>query len=147
MIADYDGLYRNAYKHLLPGGWFEVRDHDLQFFVDTQGGDEEKEGTGSEGTEGKLVLLRRWEKLMAEAAEKFGKPINMGAKHKEMMEQAGFTDVHEKVFQVCLNLLFRNLAINSCLCLVHSTQAKCFSFCALARSHLAIGREENHGNT
>jgi predicted methyltransferase len=43
VIADYDGLYRNAYKHLLPGGWFEVRDHDLQFFVDTQGGDKEKE--------------------------------------------------------------------------------------------------------
>jgi hypothetical protein len=45
---------------------------------------------------------------MAEAAEKFGKPINMGAKHKEIMEQAGFTDVHEKVFKVCPDLLSYN---------------------------------------
>ncbi|KAL4860293.1 hypothetical protein BDV12DRAFT_181810, partial [Aspergillus spectabilis] len=97
MIADYDGLYRNAYEHLLPGGWYEVRDHDLQFFVDAGSG--EDDGTVKENEE-KLVLLRRWEKLMAEAADKFGKPINMGAKHKEMMEQGGFTDVHEEVFKI-----------------------------------------------
>ncbi|KAL3447708.1 hypothetical protein BJX65DRAFT_307768 [Aspergillus insuetus] len=99
MIADYEGLYRHAYKHLLPGGWFEVRDHDLQFFVDAQSGDKEKEDTGGEKKE-KLVTLQRWGKLMAEAAEKFGKPINMGAKHKDMMERAGFTDVHEKVLKI-----------------------------------------------
>jgi hypothetical protein len=97
MIADYDGLYRNAYEHLLPGGWYEVRDHDLQFFVDAGSG--EDDGAVKKNEE-KLVLLRRWEKLMAEAADKFGKPINMGAKHKEMMEQGGFTDVHEEVFKV-----------------------------------------------
>ncbi|KAL2811848.1 hypothetical protein BJX63DRAFT_265329 [Aspergillus granulosus] len=100
MIADYDGLYQNAYNHLLPGGWFEVRDHDLQFFVDTESDDEEKEDIGVEDKEQQLVSLRRWERLTAEAADKFGKPINMGAKHKEMMKQAGFTDVQEKVFKI-----------------------------------------------
>ncbi|KAL2801745.1 hypothetical protein BJX63DRAFT_438536 [Aspergillus granulosus] len=86
MIADYEGLYQNAYKHLLPGGWFEVRDNNLEFFTDTPSPEKEE----------KLVSLRRWEKLMAEAAEKFGKPINMAARHKEM-KQAGFIDVHEEV--------------------------------------------------
>jgi hypothetical protein len=45
---------------------------------------------------------------MAEAAEKFGKPINMGTKHKEIMKQVGFTDVHENVFKVCPDLLSYN---------------------------------------
>jgi hypothetical protein len=113
MIADYDALYRNAYKHLLPGGWFEVRDHDMQFFADTETGDDEKEE--------QLVSLRRWEKLMAEAADKFGKPINMGAKHKGMMEDAGFTDVQEKVFKVCVHFLFCGSAIKSCTAAKMST--------------------------
>ncbi|KAL3483768.1 hypothetical protein BJX62DRAFT_230758 [Aspergillus germanicus] len=104
MIVDYDGLYRNAYKHLLLGGWFEVRDHDLQFFVDTPSGDADgngkKEDTGGEEKAQELVVLRRWEKLVAKAAEKLGKQINMGAKHKEIMEKAGFVDVHEEVIKV-----------------------------------------------
>ncbi|KAL2816746.1 hypothetical protein BJX63DRAFT_135179 [Aspergillus granulosus] len=90
MVADYAGLYGNAYKHLLPGGWFEVRDNDLQFFTDVPENEE------------KLVALRRWEGLMAEAAEKFGKPINMSAKHKAFMEEAGFTKVQEEVYKLPL---------------------------------------------
>ncbi|KAL4994254.1 hypothetical protein BDV10DRAFT_189190 [Aspergillus recurvatus] len=77
MISDYQGLYQNAYRHLLPGGWFEVRENDLQFFTDTP---------SLEGEE-KLVSLRWWEKLMAEEA-KFGKPIDLAARQKEFREQS-----------------------------------------------------------
>ncbi|KAJ0426853.1 hypothetical protein BJY00DRAFT_297823 [Aspergillus carlsbadensis] len=73
MVADYEGLYRNAYRHLLPGGWFEVRENDLQFFIDGFGEDKEKE-----------------ENLIAEAAEK----------QKAFMEAAGFTEVREEVYKI-----------------------------------------------
>ncbi|KAL4766813.1 hypothetical protein BDW60DRAFT_221618 [Aspergillus nidulans var. acristatus] len=90
MIADYKGLYRNAYRHLLPGGWFEVRDNNVQFLLETPSAEKEE----------KLVALRKWEKLMAEAAEKFGKPINMAAKHKALMEDGGFKEVQEQIYKI-----------------------------------------------
>ncbi|KAL4814355.1 hypothetical protein BDW67DRAFT_186739 [Aspergillus spinulosporus] len=49
--------------------------------------------------EEKLVTLRKWEKLMAEAAEKFGKPSNLAEKHKALMERAGFIEVQEQVYK------------------------------------------------
>ncbi|KAL3481314.1 hypothetical protein BJX99DRAFT_163418 [Aspergillus californicus] len=90
MISDYEALYAKTYRHLLPGGWVEIRDNDMQFFTDTPSAEKEE----------KLASLRRWEKLIAEAAEKFGKPINVSARHKAWMEQAGFTEVREEVFKI-----------------------------------------------
>ncbi|KAL4860496.1 hypothetical protein BDV12DRAFT_104601 [Aspergillus spectabilis] len=90
MVASYEGFYRNAFRHLLPGGWFEVRDNELRFLTDSPSPEKEE----------KLVSLRRWESLMAEAAERFGKPINMASKHKALMEEAGFTQVTEQVFKI-----------------------------------------------
>jgi hypothetical protein len=54
MVADYEGLYRNAYRHLLLGGWVEVWENDLQFFTGAPGEENKKK-------EGKLVALRGWE--------------------------------------------------------------------------------------
>ncbi|KAL4932066.1 uncharacterized protein BDV17DRAFT_288156 [Aspergillus undulatus] len=61
---------------------------DITFFTDEP----------SDENEEKLVALRRWEKLVAEAAERFGKPINVSARHKGWMEEAGCTEVREEVF-------------------------------------------------
>ncbi|KAL4981275.1 hypothetical protein BDW68DRAFT_183684 [Aspergillus falconensis] len=92
LISDYEGFYRNVFRHLLPGGWVEVRENDLRFVTDSP----------SEEKDAKLVSLRKWEKLMEEAAERFGKPINVAGRQKELMEQAGFTDVREEIFKVPL---------------------------------------------
>ncbi|KAL5342261.1 hypothetical protein BJX70DRAFT_395231 [Aspergillus crustosus] len=89
LLADWEGFYANAYKHLLPGGWVEVREHDLRFYPR-----DEKE------MEGKWETTRQWQELLEVAAERFGKPINMGAKQKQLMEKAGFTEIQETVFQV-----------------------------------------------
>ncbi|KAL4746450.1 hypothetical protein BDW72DRAFT_35115 [Aspergillus terricola var. indicus] len=62
----------------------------MQLFTDTPSAEKEE----------KLVSLRRWEKLIADAAEKSGKPINISARHKAWMEQAGFTEVREEVFKI-----------------------------------------------
>jgi hypothetical protein len=44
-------------------------------------------------------------KLIAEAAERFGKLINVASKQKTLMEAAGFTEVHEEVYKVRTSFL------------------------------------------
>ncbi|KAL4875687.1 hypothetical protein BJY04DRAFT_223803 [Aspergillus karnatakaensis] len=90
MVGSYEGFYGNAFWHLLPGGWFEVRDNEMRFLTDSPSPEKEE----------KLVSLRRWESLMVEAAERFGKLINMASKHKALMEEAGFTEVTEQIFKI-----------------------------------------------
>jgi hypothetical protein len=38
-ISDRKGLYQNAYKHLVPGGWMEVKEHDIQCYSDSESND------------------------------------------------------------------------------------------------------------
>ncbi|KAL4733935.1 hypothetical protein BDV11DRAFT_70174 [Aspergillus similis] len=91
LLKDWDGVYANVFKHLVPGGWVEIREHDLKFCP--------REGKEKE-MEGKWDATKQWSELMNEAAQKFGKKINMGAKQKELMEKAGLVDVQEQVFKV-----------------------------------------------
>ncbi|KAL4769201.1 hypothetical protein BDW60DRAFT_225212 [Aspergillus nidulans var. acristatus] len=91
LLKDWDGFYANVFKHLVPGGWVEIREHDLKFFP--------REGKEKD-MEGKWDATKQWSELMDEAAQKFGKRINMGAEQKELMEKAGLVDVQERVFKV-----------------------------------------------
>ncbi|KAL3432256.1 hypothetical protein BDV09DRAFT_197956 [Aspergillus tetrazonus] len=132
MISDYQSMYKNMYRHLLPGGWVEIRDNDLQFFTDEP----------SEEKEEKLVVLQKWEKLMAEAAEKFGKPINASARHKAWMEETGFTEVREEVFKVHSSYLDSKMNHFREMYILNET-TKLSSL--LLRSPGANGWKENHG--
>jgi hypothetical protein len=87
LLADWEGFYQNAYKHLVPGGWLEVKDHDIWLCSD-------------DGDCGVPDAVRQWQELLEEAAEKFGKRINVAAKQREWMEGAGFVEVKEQVFKV-----------------------------------------------
>ncbi|KAL4746949.1 hypothetical protein BDW72DRAFT_206905 [Aspergillus terricola var. indicus] len=91
LLKDWDGFYANVFKHLVPGGWVEIREHDLKFFP--------REGKEKD-MEGKWDATKQWSELMDDAARKFGKRINMGAEQKELMEKAGLVDVQEQVFKV-----------------------------------------------
>ncbi|KAL4972382.1 hypothetical protein BDW66DRAFT_162953 [Aspergillus desertorum] len=71
MLKDWEGFYANVFKHLVPGGW-----------------------------EGKWDATKQWSELINEAAQKFGKRINMGAEQKELMEKAGLVNVQDQVFKV-----------------------------------------------
>ncbi|KAL4892359.1 S-adenosyl-L-methionine-dependent methyltransferase [Aspergillus ambiguus] len=90
LIADYDGFYARAYRHLVPGGWLEVWEKDLRFFTESN----------NEQDEGRLAALRQWEALMEEAAARFGKRINVAAEQKDLTQRAGFVEVAEQVFRV-----------------------------------------------
>ena len=91
LLKDWDGFYANVFKHLVRGGWVEIREHDLKFFP--------REGKEKD-MEGKWDATKQWSELMDDAARKFGKRINMGAEQKELMEKAGLVDVQEQVFKV-----------------------------------------------
>ncbi|KAE8378075.1 hypothetical protein BDV26DRAFT_262222 [Aspergillus bertholletiae] len=91
LLKDWDGFYTNVFKHLVPGGWVEIREHNLKFCP--------REGKEKE-MEGKWDAIQQWSELMDEAAEKFGKKINMGAKQKELMEQTGLVDIQEQIFKI-----------------------------------------------
>ncbi|KAL4971166.1 hypothetical protein BDW66DRAFT_44595 [Aspergillus desertorum] len=91
LLKDWDGFYVDVFKHLVPGGWVEIREHDLKF---CPRGGKEKEMAG------KWDATKQWSEVMDKAAQKFGKRINMGVKQKELMEKDGLVDIQEHVFKV-----------------------------------------------
>lgn len=91
LIADWDGFYRNAYKHLVPGRWLEVRENDIRLFCS----DDDDDAV----LDRQAPAVKQWQELMEQAAEKFGKRINVAGMQRELMERAGFVEVKEQVFK------------------------------------------------
>ncbi|KAL6234075.1 hypothetical protein BDW75DRAFT_213388, partial [Aspergillus navahoensis] len=69
LLKDGDGFYANVFKHLVPWGWVEIREHDLRF---CPRGGKEKE------MEGKWDAIKQRSDLIDKAAQKFGKRITWG---------------------------------------------------------------------
>lgn len=103
-IQDWPALYREAYKHVKPGGWIEAQEHETQVASD--------DGTAEEATE-----LRNWLDSVVEASEKFGKTLNVAKKQKQWMIDAGFVDVKDDIYKVfgSFGLLVRALRFFGCL--------------------------------
>jgi trans-aconitate methyltransferase len=87
-IRDWAKLYENAYMHLVPGGWIEMQEFDLEF----------RSNSGMLPT---AISLKEWQSMVGKASIKFGKDVNIAAKQKEMMQDAGFVEVTEHIFEVC----------------------------------------------
>jgi trans-aconitate methyltransferase len=86
-IANPDRLFRQALKHLAPGGYLEMQAVDGFFESD-------------DGTAEQAVHAQAWIKSMLDGARNFGKPLDTCSKWKEQMEDAGFVDVRQEVFKV-----------------------------------------------
>jgi SAM-dependent methyltransferase len=86
-VADEAKVFKQAYDHLKPGGYFEF-DGGYGYFK------------SDDGTHEKAENANRWGKEGREAAEKFGKSFENVLKWKKMMENTGFVDVKEKIFKV-----------------------------------------------
>ncbi|RFN46471.1 hypothetical protein FIE12Z_9306 [Fusarium flagelliforme] len=86
-IADRDRLLQQAFKHLVPKGYFEIQVVDAKFLCD-------------DGTIEKAPNAQLWMESMCEACAKFGKPIDGGTEWKERMEKAGFVDIHQEIRKV-----------------------------------------------
>ncbi|KXH34904.1 methyltransferase domain-containing protein [Colletotrichum simmondsii] len=82
-FSDWPGMIAKAYDRLEPGGYLELQDNMFPLMCrdDTMTDD---------------FKPFEWTKLVMEAAATMGRPVNVAASFKQMLEDAGFVDVEEK---------------------------------------------------
>ena len=89
-MGDFPRLYQRIIANLKPGGWVEMMDFAAeQFYSD-------------DDTVQRAKNLNEWCKLLNEASEKFGKELDVARLHKQRMIDAGFKNVKEEIYKVCL---------------------------------------------
>lgn len=86
-VADEDKLFRQAFEHLKPGGYFEFDGAHAVILSD-------------DGTHEKATNFQLFTDELREAGRKFGKSFDNVPLWKEKMEKAGFTEVTEWVAKV-----------------------------------------------
>jgi ubiquinone/menaquinone biosynthesis C-methylase UbiE len=82
-------VIEQAYKTCAPGGYLEMQDGVFPLHCH----DDTLEGT----------VLETWAKAAHEAGTKVGRPWNNAPNYKRWMEEIGFEDVREKIFEVPTN--------------------------------------------
>lgn len=92
-IADDDKLFAQAFKHLNPGGYFELQAAYTRFLSD-------------DDTAKKATDVHSWCSQLVAGIEKFGKPIDGAPTWKKKLEEAGFQDVQQEILKVCDLKLF-----------------------------------------
>ncbi|KAF9872793.1 UMTA protein [Colletotrichum karsti] len=91
-ISDWPAFYDQIYAHLKPGGYFEMKDFDIEFRSQAYGDDLPEDH-----------IYRRWGKVFFEAANRLGKSMDQSrGNHKiaDSLRAAGFVDVVEKTWSV-----------------------------------------------
>ncbi|KAF6821445.1 methyltransferase domain-containing protein [Colletotrichum plurivorum] len=88
-IADWPRLYEQAFRHLRPGGWFEIKEFDIE--SQSQAHDARGEALDENH------IFRRWARVIFGALERLGKPGTQSRDHgiAEALGAAGFVDVVE----------------------------------------------------
>ncbi|BDD58241.1 hypothetical protein MAP00_003532 [Monascus purpureus] len=86
-IADEDKLFREAFQHLKPGGYFEIEGSSSHLSSD-------------DGTHEKAEYNQLWFKEGRNSAKSFGKLADNAPTWKAKLEKAGFVDVKEFVFKL-----------------------------------------------
>ncbi|CAJ0550954.1 Ff.00g108840.m01.CDS01 [Fusarium sp. VM40] len=86
-ISNDDRFFKQALKHLTPGGYFEIQGVAAPFLSD-------------DGTAEKAVNAQLWLNTLCEGAAKFGKPLDSAPLWKTKMEAAGFVEIHEEVRKI-----------------------------------------------
>ncbi|KAL2259023.1 hypothetical protein VTK26DRAFT_7443 [Humicola hyalothermophila] len=79
-FRDFAYVLGQAFQHLEPGGWLEVKDINLTPRCD-------------DGTLPRDSNLFAWAHELAEAAGRMGRPINLASQYGRMLVEAGFTNV------------------------------------------------------
>ncbi|OJD22276.1 hypothetical protein ACJ73_06377 [Blastomyces percursus] len=79
-IGDFDKLFEQAYKNLVPGGYFEIQSIEPCFLSD-------------DGTLDKAKHALEWMHLEYDASAKFGKPLEIVQTFPEKLKKSGFVDV------------------------------------------------------
>ncbi|RBR21967.1 uncharacterized protein FIESC28_04680 [Fusarium coffeatum] len=87
-IADWTGLFKEAYKSLKPGGW--VESYEPSSTVES---DDNSVLPGS--------AMSQWQKFFVEGGRKMGRPFTVfkDRLQRKAMEEAGFVDIEERDFK------------------------------------------------
>ncbi|KAL8330774.1 hypothetical protein RB593_001644 [Gaeumannomyces tritici] len=87
-IDDWSALYKRAFRHLKPDGWFEDLELDIRAHSDVVTDPDH--------------IYHRWNRIFQEAGEKMGKTfkIAIGSRMQDHMHNAGFVDITEKKFRL-----------------------------------------------
>lgn len=88
-ISDWPALYKKAYDHLKPGGWFEDHEADIRTHSDVVGDDPDH-------------IYNRWNRTFLDSGEKQGKTlkIGIGSRMKNYIVDAGFVNVVERRIRI-----------------------------------------------
>ncbi|KAH8689995.1 S-adenosyl-L-methionine-dependent methyltransferase [Talaromyces proteolyticus] len=86
-IGDWDKFVRQGFAHLKPGGWLEL--HEPESWL-----------TSDDNTKDMATYTEKFQTKCIEAAEKFGKEINLAHTHKQRLIEAGFVDVRDDVIKI-----------------------------------------------
>ncbi|KAI8287437.1 hypothetical protein K4K60_012447 [Colletotrichum sp. SAR11_57] len=101
-ISNWPAFYKQIYDHLKPGGYFEIKDFDIEF------------RSGARGDLPEDHIYRRWGKVFFEAANKLGKSMDQsrgGHQIADALRDAGFVDVVEKREIGAYNLQFHDQSL------------------------------------
>lgn len=86
-IANWPAFYRNALRHIRPGGWIDQLEMSIEFRSD-------------DGTVTHDHVLAEWSRIFIEAGEIFGKTFRIAGLAKGYMQEAGFQNVTEERFKL-----------------------------------------------
>lgn len=87
-ISDDEKLFKQAYDHLTPGGWFELQATRPGKFLSDDGSDELAKDA------------QFWMTTICEGAGKFGKPLDNAHEYAQKLKNVGFLDVKEEIRKV-----------------------------------------------
>jgi len=86
-IRDWDAFYKQAYKHLKPGGWYEQTEASVYLLSD-------------DNTIPPSHIFKRWSDIFVETGEKMGKTFQILDRSRQHALDAGFVNVEEKRFKM-----------------------------------------------
>ncbi|KAJ9143021.1 S-adenosyl-L-methionine-dependent methyltransferase [Pleurostoma richardsiae] len=89
-FSDWKSFLQKCYENLEPGGCLELADIDASYESD-------------DGTLTESHAVKRWRRLLAEAAKERGRPFNEPKTYKAALEDLGFVDVQEVLHKWPLN--------------------------------------------
>lgn len=88
-IGDWPRLLRQAYTHLKPGGWIELQEFEVTLKSD-------------DGTMRLAPTLCEYLGRLHEASEAFQRPMNIAEGHRQRLVEAGFENVQDAIYKVCM---------------------------------------------
>ncbi|MCJ1232962.1 hypothetical protein MMC14_000916 [Varicellaria rhodocarpa] len=94
-ISDWKAMIRKSFKHIKPGGYFEIQELDPPLLSD-------------DGSSEKSYMHNMYVKLLCQSSTEYGKPVPKHDQYKAWLEEAGFVDVKEYCFKIPVNTWPKN---------------------------------------